>query len=459
MATACVIFTKNRYDFGLDQIIPYFKSQYQKSTLEFVLYVNSGTVSDVVSSLHQFIQDYPKGKRLIISDTTTAIATISAYLEEIGLVNEIPSFSISASSPAVIQPLPNSLTLGYFITKFIISSFLIYKEYNMKNVFILSDPTSSNIIFMNETIDYITNQCKYLQIPYSHYDLHKGGKYTIPLHSVIYVLCDSINIPVFFTPDVIDKIPVNCYILLSTLNFDIIDNIFGRIPCFVPLPTPINFTSTSQTIYNVVSSKNKYYGIYAFWDILIIIQYILDHPSLPLTIDTFISVDAFNESPAAWINSSSFDKSINGINDGTYDLIFLSDVFFNQPPCYSLKSYLPYYQGGILNLSNSYSVFRTIGIISFYHSPFYYVQQDLQNVYDKNNRQLFCCFEKSIINYPIGTTIFTNVAEVVQFKFLYSNRSDGYFDKLEVILDYDGCEPIVNSTMSKKPIKRRITGL
>lgn len=456
MATACLIFSKSRWDFGLDQIVSYFKTQYPNTLLQFAIYIIEGNTVEVDESLDDFLKKYPKGQRVIVSDTTAFIVEIDNYLKNAGLSSEIASFSISASSPQVIEKLSNSLTLGYFITNYIISSFLIVVEYDMKNVVILYDPLSPNGTFINESIQYIIEQCKALKIPFSKQVLKKDGIYNIPRRSAIYVLCETVTIPIFFNPQVLNSIPPKCYISLSTLNFDIIVNPFGNKPCFVPIPTPINFTQTSQEIYSVVKTDNKYYGIYAFWDILVIFQFILDNAPLQITIQTFSSVNAFNTKPAAWINSADFNLPTNGIKFGTYDLIFVSNVFFNPPFCYDLNTYLRFYKGGIMNLPNSFSVFRTIGLIPFFNSPFYYVQQDFQNVYNENKKLLFTCFEKSIINYPIGTTKFTNVAEVVSLKFLYSFQSDGYFNYLSPIVDYCFEGPSINSTMSKIVIKKKL---
>ena len=62
------------------------------------------------------------------------------------------------------------------------------------------------------------------------------------------------------TPSFLKNIPPKCYITLSESYYE---NIFGNIPAFVLLPSPINFTTTSQEVYDAISNKKIiYYTIY-----------------------------------------------------------------------------------------------------------------------------------------------------------------------------------------------------
>lgn len=459
-----VILTVERATTGLLDTLTLFEKTYPTTTLQFYVQVVDGTAADTARALENFLTLYPASEypvRVTVSDTTTSLVTIAGVLAEQGLTASVPSFSVSASSNAAVGALENVLTLGYFSSTEAISSFLVYTDYHLKNgVTVLYEDPSVDAIYIQEMKSILQTQCALLTIPYREAPLVVGGEsdYALLPNSSLIILCDTFTLPLYVTPAFLVSVPDGCYIQLSDLNFNLPNSPFGSIPAFVPIPTPINFTATSLFLWQQVlpQSNFKYYGIFAFWDILVTLNF-LAVTSVPITITNFTSVNPFNETPAAWVNSASYDVATNGIDDGTYDWVFTDNLLL-QGPCAAL--YDQYYQGGIMALPTSQSVFRTLGLVSFYHSPFYYVQQNLQKVFSQNKELLFCSFEKSIINYPTGTQIFTNIAEVVGLHFFYAVESGGYgyFTTLVKINDLCLPAPKVNATMSKRTVRKVVCG-
>lgn len=157
-----------------------------------------------------------------------------------------------------------------------------------------------------------------------------------------------------------NSIPINCCISLTDANDDCGD-IFGSIPSFVIIPFVVDYTITTQLIYDEITNKeNIFYGSYTFFDILATLLK-LSTTELELTISNYLSINPFNEFPSAY-GYDLFDVDINGSRFGSYELVFTKDIIIAD----NKEIYNQYNNGGIGRLPESQSIFKSMGIVPFF---------------------------------------------------------------------------------------------
>jgi hypothetical protein len=427
---------------GLDDVINLINSLFPSNTLIIEKYLITNAPLDVPNALNNFFLKYPPSlDQIILSETTTILLQINNYLE-INKLN-ILSISLSASS-TLIKELKNTLTYAYFNQYEVMSYFMLYKDYQMKHFKILYQEDTQNKAFFNDIINQTKFQGNLLNIQIDVEILEINKNYKIKNNTAILLLVDPELINKYVNDNFLNQIPSNSYVQLTDIN-DTTNDIFKDVVSFVSIPVPLNYTTTTQLVYNSLKNKKNYsYKNYSFFDILYTLEFI-STTIVPLTIRNYISINPFSTIPAAWTNSNSFTIQNSGSLYGTFDFVFTKDVIIGD----QLNLFNKVNNGGTALLPQSQSLVKTIGIVPFFVTNIYYCEQNYHKIYNYCGDLIAIRFDKNNTVYNNGSIVY-NTAEDVQNKFLLEYNSDGYFIYLEKIINLIESEQIVNSTMSKK---------
>ncbi len=261
-----MLFVGTTYDRGINDIIELINLQFPDNNLVISKYIVDGTVVKTEEALNDFITKYPGGRRITISQRTSILSQTSAFFVRNGL--DIPSLSATSSAKA-IQDLPNVLTFAPFDQYSAMSVFMICNEYQTKNIKILYEVGTPNDLFILGYIDYIRYQAQYLNINVTQETLAAVKDYQIEDNTNIIILSDyNVLKNVYLTHSFFEQVRAkkSCYITLTDLDSGC-EDIFEDIPAFVLLPTALNYTSTSEEIYQFVKNKIKpVYFVYQTYD-------------------------------------------------------------------------------------------------------------------------------------------------------------------------------------------------
>lgn len=430
-----LFFLAANYARGIDSTIDYFNSVKPGNTVIFEKYIVDGTPALTLSCLNDFLTKYPSGDRATISERTSIISVLSTELQTLGL--DIPCFSINATS-TLMKTLPNSLTYAPFDQYSAMNNFMIYKEYQMKHLKILYVPNTLDDAFFQSYILLIQTQGALLGITVEVDTIVLNKNYNLQEDTAIIWLCLDYS---FVNSSFLSQIPKGCYISMTDGNDDAPD-VFGNIPSFVILPFPVDYTSTSQNVYDSLINKTNFvYNIYGFFDILYTIDFFTTN-TIPFTLENYVSSNPFTTIPSAF-GYSSWNLNINGSDYGLYDVIFTKDtVIGNEKTLFNL-----YNDGGIARLPQSQSIFMSMGIAPFFSSKIFICRQNYIKIYNQNKQLIVVRFEKSTTKYNNQQII---VAETLPCNFSITYTLDGFFSVLQPIFSICSKKLIVNSTMSKE---------
>jgi hypothetical protein len=443
-----LIISNNNYSnlLNYNEVISLFNYTYPMNSLIIEKYLIDGSINETDQALDDFINKYPSGKRATISITTAIIIECSKYFIKNNL--NILSLSLSATSN-ILKKETNILTYAPFNQYASINNFLLYKDYQMKHIHVLYQQNTINNSFFIDYLNQIKIQADLLNISVSVSFLEKGKyNYNIKEESMVIILSNTFELKnIYITPLFIKNFPKNSFIILTDANNDI-TNIFENIPAMVQTPTNINFTSLSETVYNAVKNNpgGFYYGVYPLYDILFVLNDFTIN-GLEITKENYVSINPYGSSPPAWLLNTAISPIINSAPYGKYQYIFTKDVIIGN----NKDLFLKYYDGGQLQLPDSYSIFKIAGITPNNPSLVEYDEANYYEIYDSNNNLVCVKFNSDITNFPIGKNL--NIGKTIQTKFIYKYNDEGYFIKLERLYPYNGVIPKVNSTMSKVPIK------
>lgn len=439
-----LLFTQTKYTLGLDDVLTLINSQFPNAHIVYKRYVVDGTIQSTDNALTDFITLYPTGNRVTISSSTSVLNECSLFFTSNNL--NILSLSTQSTSSTNIA-LPNVLTYGYYNKYFVISSFFVITQYEMTDIVIIYDPTSTNIIFINDLISEINIQNNFLPIPYpvTLVDIASLPVSQTYANSCVYVFADTSTI-INRASAIVASMYNTSYIVISDLNFDMTD-VFGSIPALVPIIHPMNFTTTSNTVYNCLTNKTTYTSsIYPLYDILYTLIY-MSNNSISINKQTYIDANAFQNIPQAFSNSIALNTNVNGFIYGQYYWMFTSNSL--------LSSYQSIYtttnpnDGSIPSLPESKSAFKALGIVPFFATGIFYINADLNLIY--NGATL--TYVKYDANVSTVTNGYIAVSEIQPCKFIYNKNSSGYLTYIQPIYTDSGkTAPLVNSTMSKTPI-------
>lgn len=334
------------------------------------------------------------------------------------------------------------------------TSFLIIKEYNLQNIVILIDTASLNYVFFESYLSVIQQQNALLDnLNVIVYDLSKvssSDNIYIPENSFVYLLAETRAITNTYINQIQNAFINNktSCIFLTTVNYDIGD-IFGDIPAFVSILAPTNYTTTSNTVYSNLKNKSNYtYLIYAFYDILYTLQFMSDNGIIS-NYTNYMDSKAFQYIPEAYSNSLQLDNTINGFKYGRYDIIFTSNSLLNTQELLDTYNKYNFNDGTIIKLKDSESIFISTGIIPFFASKLYYIDQNLIKIYDENNNLKYVKFDGNNTKDENGNYIAVSEIQPPRFIINYDSGS-GLFSYLEKIYtNPEKTSPAVNLRMSK----------
>ena len=429
-----------------NDVIMLFNSTYPNNKLVIEKYLVNGSIIQTDLALDNFIQKYPSGKRVSATISTTILIASSNYFIKNNL--NILSIAITASSN-LVKTVPNVLTYGYLNQYAVINNFMIYQDYQMKQIQVLYQQNTTNDVFFNDYLTQIKYQSNLLNINIS-VSFFEQGKYdyNIKPNTMVIILGNTNDITnIYVTPKFLENFPKESFILLSIWNRNI-TNIFENIPSIVQTPTNINFTTLSESVYNAVKNNPNGFDftVYPFYDILFVLNDFTTNV-LEITKENYTSINPYGNSPPAWILNTSLSPIINSAPYGKFQYTFTKDVIIGN----DINLFLKYYDGGQLQLPNSYSIFKNVGITPNNPSLIEYDESEYYKIYDSNNQLVCVKFNSDVTNFPIGKNL--NVGKTIQTKFIYKYNDEGYFIKLERLYPNNGIIPKVNSTMSKIPIK------
>jgi hypothetical protein len=430
-----LFFLSGTYARGIDSTIDYFNSIKPGNRVVIEKYVVDGTSSLTQSCLNDFLTKYPSGDRATISERTSIISVLSSELD--GLELDIPCFSITATSTAM-KSLPNSLTYAPFDQYSAMNNFMIYKEYQMKHFKILYVPNTLDDAFYQSYIQLMQTQGGLLGITIEVDTIVLDKNYNIEPDTSIILLCTDYS---FINSSFLSQIPSRCYIAMTDVN-DNVNDIFGDVPAFVILPFPVDYTVTSQNVYDSLTNKTDFiYNIYGFFDILYTLDFFTTSAQT-FNLQNYVDSNPFTNIPSAF-GYSSWNLNINGSDYGLYDIIFTKNsVIGNDSTLFNL-----YNDGGIGQLPQSKSIFASMGIAPFFSSKIFLCRQNYIKIYNENKELIVVRFEKNTTTYNNSQII---VAETLPCNFNVSYNEDGYFTVLQPIFSICKNKLVVNQTMSKE---------
>ena len=429
-----------------ESIISLFNTTYPNNKLVIEKYLIKGQISEIENTIDDFLSKYPTGKRVTLSITSSILINSSIYITKKNL--NILNLSVTASAD-FIKTLSNVLTYGYFNQYNIMGNFMIYKEYQMRNIKVLYDKNQPNDLLFKDYLEQLKIQAELLDITVDVSFLEKGkSDYNIKENSMIQLLSSTENLKnIYITPQFLNNIPKNSFILLLAFN-KYIPDIFGNVPCINSLYTNINYTSLSQTVYDAVKNNPDGFDwtIYSFYDILFVLNDFCTN-GLEITKDNYVTINPYKNTPPAWLINTALNPSTGGSSYGKYEYIFTKNVIIGNDK----NLFFKYYDGGQQQLPDSYSIFKIAGITPNNPSLIEYDDANYYEIYDSNNQLVCVKFNSNITNFPIGKNL--NFGKTISTKFIYKYNDEGYFIKLERLYPNNGIIPKVNSTMSKIPIK------
>jgi len=458
-----ILFKENAYKSGMDDVFDLFQSQFPDSKLVFEKYYVDGTIAKTNSSLDDFIQKHPTGNRVTICELTSITNASATYMKN----NNLDILTLSVYSTAITtQKLPNTITYAYFVSYQVITSFYILQDYGIKNITILFDSKSTNILFFTSWKDTFYKQ--YLLISrihpgftYQEIDISQTDSYNIPSQSIVHLLIDTIDLQGKFNSQIRNKVSETKenLICLTQLNYDI-EDVFGNIPAIVPIPVPLVYTETSDIVFKALKNKSFYYSaIYSYYDILYKLNYCSNN-GIFVNKSNFITANPFTNIPPSWSGGYQVTSNINGFNCGSYDYVFTKNVILNQtlldnPPINAkdqTELYKEFNESGVVSrLKDSLSVFKTCSLFPNIPTKMIYLDQNYINIYDISDTNNLLCV-KFDSNKTLLNNSFINSAETVNCKFFVN------FDEFTNLITYiqyifediSQTYPKINQTMDKK---------
>jgi hypothetical protein len=427
-------------------VINLFNKTYPDNKLIIEKYFINGSVIETNFSLDIFIFKYPSGKRVTVSTTSSILINCSNYMKKNNF--NIINLSLTASSN-IIQYLTNILSYGYPNKYAILSNFMIYNDYQMKNIKVLYEKDTPNDALLNSYLEETKIQSQLLNYNISVSFLEQDKyDYNIKEKSMIIILALTASLKnKYITSKFLKNIPNESFILLSALNKNITD-IFGNIPSIVQIPTNINFTNTSELVYNAVKDNPDGFdlSVYPFYDILFVLNDFCTN-GLEITKNNYVTINPYKNTQPAWLINTALNPFTGVSPYGKFQYTFTKDVIIGN----NKNLFLQYYNGGQQQLLDSYSIFKIAGITPNNPSLIEYDEANYYKIYDCNNNLACVRFNSDITNFPVSKNI--NVGKTIQTKFIYKYNDEGYFIKLKRLYPCNGVIPKVNMTMSKKSIK------
>ncbi len=354
----CLVSPISRFDSFIN-IIDIINKQFPNNLLTIKQYLTDFSIENLLHIFQDFIKNFPSGRRISIITSTAGLKISSEFFTPFG----ISSIGVGATSP-LVKTFTNVLTYAPNDKYSVMSQFLIYKDYQMEQIKILYQPNSNFDIFFGTYRDLVIKQADLLGINVEIEFFEKDKyDYNIKPKSLIIILAITATLSsLYITNDFLNNIPPECYMTLTDVNTDIKD-IFGNIPTMILSPYPIDYTESTAFVYSNLTNKSyNIYSSYVLYDILYTLVFFTGI-DLPLTIDNILKINPFQAgvSPAFIAAQSNFNPEINGYDYGLYQTVFTNNSLIKD----NNEIFIKYNQGGTLSLTDSNSVFKTLGIVPF----------------------------------------------------------------------------------------------
>jgi hypothetical protein len=263
--------------------------------------------------------------------------------------------------------------------------------------------------------------------------------YILKPNTVLFIIADLAALQKYITKNFLNKIKSNSFIFLTDTAEDVSD-IFGHVPAIVTYYWPLDYTSTSQDIYDYVNIKNPISEIYAIYQIIYSLAKITLIPGFfqkEFSMTEYLDFNSFNSIPPPWVYSDSFDINKKGILYAHYAFIFTKNVFFEGKEDLFFKNFL----GGNPLLPNSQSLFSQMAISPWFVSGFT-IQINIP-IYIYHNEKLIIV-RNSLDTTRIETNQISENCNNESGIYEYKYNDDEYFSVLNFLLT----KKKVNSTMS-----------
>ena len=444
-----LLFKEKTYDKGINDVINLFTNQFPNTKLIFVKYTIDANLSNLESSLTNFINLYQNVNKVIVSEQTDIVTFSHNFIKNKNL--QILNISITSTSRK-IWDFKNTITYSYFLNGSISTSFYMIQDYNVQNIVIIYDNTSNDneyIINYRDTINIQNSMLNKIKEIYYLFD-NSTTPFNIPNNSIVYLLADTSIIK-----KNIERIKssfvnnTTSFIFMPDNNYDM-EDIFEDIPAMVSVQVPSLYTKTSDIVYQSIKDKSTmYYAVYAFYDILYTLNYCSDN-KIFITKKTYINANPFKNIPPAWYSGYSILDSHNGFMHSIYDLIFTKDIIIdNDRVLYDLYNK----NGSIARLPNSRSVLKTIGIFPNLPTIMVYLERKYIKMYE-NNILKYVKFDSNNTIDTNGLSINSIDTSDCNFFVLFS-RTTYFLTTIQKIFDNKKLTySEVNKTMSKKYIDK-----
>jgi len=444
-----LLFLEETYNQGINDVINLFLNQFPNTKIKFINYVIDTNLSNVESSLTNFINLYENANKVILSELTDIVTISHNFIKNKNL--QILNISLSSTSRK-IWDFQNTITYSYYLNGSISTSFYLIQDYNVQNIVIIYDNYSKNISYITNYKDTINIQNSMLEkIKETFYIFDNSTTpFNIPNNSIVYLLADT-NI---ITKN-IERIKssfinnTTSFIFMPDNNYDM-EDIFENIPAMVSLLVPSVYTKTSDIVYQAIKDKSKlYYAVYAFYDILFTMNYCADN-KIFITKKSYINQNPFKEISPAWHTGYSILDGHNGFMYSVYDIIFTKDIIIgNDRVLYDMHNK----NGSIARLPNSRSIFKTIGILPNLTNVMVYFEREYIKIYE-NNVLKYVKFDSNNTIDTNGSSINSIETSDCNFFVLFS-RTTYFLTTIQKIFDNIKLTySQVNNTMSKKNIEK-----
>lgn len=392
-----------------------------------VIYYDYTLTDNLIKICDKFLVDSSDSNyKVFITESSDDIIESDNYFNKQLKLNVI-CFSTSASSDSLSNILTEyAMTYGYFNQNLIKSFFLILKSYNVYYAALFFDPDSNFSIYQQDLIQQFEIQSSLLGIPYKIISILDKNFHLLP-NTGIFIICETLLLKKYINQKFLNKIKESSFILLPDISENCPD-IFEKIPAFISIFWPPNYTTTSFNIYKYVNIKNSTFQIYPIFQIIYTLAKLSLNPLFfknDFDINVYLSFNAFSTIPTPWIPPYSFNINKRGPVYGWYSNIFTKNIFFKGLNELYYKNFL----GGCPSTDDSFSLFCRCGIVPWtycnfniqFNNPIYIYKDNLiiiKNSYDTTEYNSEFISESINSNYNV---------------FLYKYNQKGYFIKLKFI--------------------------
>jgi hypothetical protein len=300
------------------------------------------------------------------------------------------------------------------------------------------DPDNLNSVYQKDMINQFKIQSDLLNISYKVLSLDDKN-YILKPNTVLFIIANLAALQKYITKSFLNKIKSNSFIFLTDTAEDVSD-IFGHVPAIVTLFWPLDYTSTSQDIYDYVNIKNAIPEIYAIYQIIYSLAKITLIPGFfqrKFSMTEYLNFNSFNSIPPPWVYSDSFDINKKGILYAHYAFLFTKNVFFEGKEDLFFKNFL----GGNPLLPNSQSLFSQMAISPWFVSGL--TTQINIPIYIYHNEKLIIV-RNSLDTTRIETNQISENCNNESGIYEYKYNDDEYFS----VLNFLSTKKKVNSTMS-----------